>query len=427
MDYDVLIIGTGIAGLYTALNLRDNIRILMITKNKFQDCNSFLAQGGISTSLGINDEKKYISDTLKAGNYHNDTNAVNLLVKKSIENINELVNLGVDFDKSNGNIDYTREGGHSEFRIVHVKDETGKYVTQTLLETVSKKTNVTMLEETKLVDLIVNDNTCYGGILEDCHGTYNVNCKYTVLATGGVGGIFKSTTNIETLTGDGITIALKNHITIKDMEYLQLHPTVLYEPNAKGKRLLLSESLRGEGGIIVNQSGKEFVDSLLPRDVVSTAILKEIENTPDKPYVYLNMTGLSKDFLITRFPFLYKECLKRGYEMEKDLLPISPAHHYCMGGIKVDLYSKTSMDNLYAVGEVSCTGVHGSNRLASNSLLEALVFAKQASENINSKINEINLKEIIETSKEHALDSSDELISFLKGKVDNRYAKLFNC
>lgn len=210
------------------------------------------------------------------------------------------------------------------------------------------------------------------------------------------------------------------------MEYLQLHPTVLYEPSAKGKKLLLSESLRGEGGIILNQNHEEFIDSLLPRDIVSTAILKEIEKTPDTPYVYLDMTKKSKEFLMGRFPFLYNECLKRGYEMDKDLLPIAPAHHYCMGGIKVDLFSRTSMNNLYAVGEASCTGVHGSNRLASNSLLEALVFGKQASENINSKINEIKFKEIIEEPKSYALDSYEELINFLKRKVDNRYAKLFN-
>ena len=427
MNYDVLIVGTGIAGLYTALNLRDDIRILMITKNTFRDCNSYLAQGGISTSLGIFDEKSYFNDTMKAGNYHNDTKAVKLLIKNSIENINNLVEIGVPFDKDNDNLKYTREGGHSKFRIVHVKDETGKYVTETLLNIVSKKNNITMLENTKLVDLICKDNNCYGGVIEHNSVVSTVNSKFTILATGGIGGIFNSTTNIEYLTGDGLNISLKNNIEIKDMEYLQLHPTVLYEPKSKGKKLLLSESLRGEGGIILNQNKDEFIDSLLPRDIVSSAILKEIENTPNKPYVYLDMTKKSKEFLMGRFPFLYNECLKRGFEMDKDLLPIAPAHHYCMGGIKVDLFSRTSMNNLYAVGEASCTGVHGSNRLASNSLLEALVFSKQAAENINSKISEIDFKEIINNLTSYALDSYDELINYLKGKVDNRYAKLFNC
>ena len=427
MNYDVLIVGTGIAGLYTALNLRDDIRILMITKNSFRDCNSYLAQGCISTSLGLFDEENYFNDTVKAGNYHNDTKAVKLLIKNSIENINTLIKLGVPFDKTKEKLNYTREGGHSEFRIVHVKDETGKSVTETLLNIVSKKRNITMLENTALIDLICKDNTCYGGILRDSHRTYKVNSKFTILATGGIGGIFNSTTNVEYLTGDGLNISLKHNIEIKDMEYLQLHPTVLYEPDVKGKKLLLSESLRGEGGIIVNQNKEVFINPLLPRDIVSTSILNEISKTPTNPYVYLDMTKKSKEFLMYRFPFLYNECLKRGYKMDKDLIPIAPAHHYCMGGIKVDLFSRTSMNNLYAVGEASCTGVHGSNRLASNSLLEALVFAKQASENINSKINEIHYKDIIFESESYALDSYDELISYLKRKVDNKYAKLFNC
>ena len=427
MNYDVLIVGTGIAGLYTALNLRDDIRILMITKNSFRDCNSYLAQGGISTSLGLFDEENYFNDTVKAGNYHNDTKAVKLLIKNSIENINTLIKLGVPFDKTKEKLNYTREGGHSEFRIVHVKDETGKSVTETLLNIVSKKRNITMLENTALIDLICKDNTCYGGILRDSHRTYKVNSKFTILATGGIGGIFNSTTNVEYLTGDGLNISLKHNIEIKDMEYLQLHPTVLYEPDVKGKKLLLSESLRGEGGIIVNQNKEVFINPLLPRDIVSTSILNEISKTPTNPYVYLDMTKKSKEFLMYRFPFLYNECLKRGYKMDKDLIPIAPAHHYCMGGIKVDLFSRTSMNNLYAVGEASCTGVHGSNRLASNSLLEALVFAKQASENINSKINEIHYKDIIFESESYALDSYDELISYLKRKVENKYAKLFNC
>ena len=281
MNYDVLIVGTGIAGLYTALNLRDDIRILMITKNSFRDCNSYLAQGGISTSLGLFDEENYFNDTVKAGNYHNDTKAVKLLIKNSIENINTLIKLGVPFDKTKEKLNYTREGGHSEFRIVHVKDETGKSVTETLLNIVSKKRNITMLENTALIDLICKDNTCYGGILRDSHRTYKVNSKFTILATGGIGGIFNSTTNVEYLTGDGLNISLKHNIEIKDMEYLQLHPTVLYEPDVKGKKLLLSESLRGEGGIIVNQNKEVFINPLLPRDIVSTSILNEISYSQD--------------------------------------------------------------------------------------------------------------------------------------------------
>ena len=194
MNYDVLIIGTGIAGLYTALNLREDIRILMITKNKFRDCNSYLAQGGISTSLGTFDEENYIKDTLKAGNYRNNKSAVKLLVKKSIENIDNLVKIGVPFDRNEDKLRYTREGGHSEFRIVHVKDETGKAVMESLLNVVSQKSNVTMLEDTKLLDLITKDNICYGGVLKNKEKTFTVNSKFTILATGGIGGIFNSTT-----------------------------------------------------------------------------------------------------------------------------------------------------------------------------------------------------------------------------------------
>lgn len=427
MNYDVLIVGSGIAGLYTALNLRDDIRILIITKNSLKDCNSYLAQGGISTSLGSFDNESYMNDTLKAGNYHNNVAAVKVLVENSIDNINNLIKLGVPFDTDNSNLRYTREGGHSQFRIVHVKDETGKGVTKTLINKVSQKSNIDIMENTTLMDIIEKDNICYGGILKNQNVVFTVNSKFTVIATGGIGGIFNSTTNIEALTGDGLNIALKHNIEIKDMEYLQLHPTVFYEPNSKGRKLLLSESLRGEGGIILNTNGKAFIDPLLPRDIVSDAILKEIEKTPDTPYVYIDMRSKSKAFLMDRFPYIYKECLKRGYEMDKDLLPIAPAHHYCMGGIKVDLHSRTSMDNLYAVGEASCTGVHGSNRLASNSLLEGLVFSKRAAENINSKITEIPFKEISEIPNEYALDSYDKLIKFLKEKVDSRYAKLFNC
>lgn len=426
MNYDVLIVGSGIAGLYTALNLRDDIRILIITKNSIKDSNSYLAQGGISTSLNSLDNEAYINDTLKAGNYHNNVNAVKVLVENSIKNINNLIKLGVPFDKEKDGLRYTREGGHSQFRIVHVKDETGKGVMETLINSVNKKNNIDIMENTTLIDILEKDNMCFGGILKNVNKIFTVNSKFTVLATGGIGGIFNSTTNVETLTGDGLNIALKHNIQIKDMEYLQLHPTVFYDPNSKGRKLLLSESLRGEGGLIVNHNGSHFIDPLLPRDVVSNAILNEIEKTPDRPYVYIDMTSKSKEFLINRFPFIYKECLKRGYEMDKDLLPIAPAHHYCMGGITVDLYSRTSMNNLYAVGEASCTGVHGSNRLASNSLLEGLVFGKRAAENINSKTNEINFKEIIDIPNNYALDSYDELIKFLKEKVDTRYAKLFN-
>ncbi len=436
--YDVLIIGTGVAGLFTACNLKDDLKVLMITKNKLRDCNSYLAQGGISTLRNIQDKEAFIEDTLKAGNYKNEIEAVTQIVENSTDIINRLLKLGVEFDKDFHELNYTREGGHSKFRIVHSKDETGKEVVNKLIDHVTKKDNITILEEATLLDIIQYKNKCIGGIIEHCGEIITINAKATVLATGGIGGIFNSTTNVETITGDGLSIALKHNIPMKDISYLQLHPTVLYEENIKGRKLLLSESLRGEGGVIRSISGEKFVNPLLPRDIVSGEILKEINSTPETPYVFLDMTNKSKEFLTNRFPYIYGECLKRGYKMEEDLLPIAPAHHYCMGGIKVDLYSRTSMKNLYAIGEVSCTGVHGNNRLASNSLLEALVFSTKAAEDINlvvyetgdklsgelvEKINRKGIKGVKNINKEYKY----KFISYLKRKVNGEYVKLFNC
>lgn len=436
--YDVLIIGTGIAGLYTACNLNSNLKVLVITKNKLRDCNSYLAQGGISTLRDIEDKDAFIDDTLRAGNYKNKVEAVTQLVENSTDNIKKLLDIGVDFDKDSSNLNYTREGGHSKFRIVHAKDETGKEVIEKLIKYVVNKNNITLLEEAELLDIIEYKNRCIGGVIEHNSEIITVNAKATVIATGGIGGIFNSTTNFETITGDGLSIALKHNISIKDISYLQLHPTVLYEDKVRGRKLLLSESLRGEGGVIRNISGEKFVNPLLPRDIVSREILKEIYKTPQTPYVFLDMTSKSKEFLINRFPYIYNECLKRGYRMEKDLVPIAPAHHYCMGGIQVNLNSRTSMKNLYAVGEVSCTGVHGSNRLASNSLLEGLVFSEKAAKHINLNITSEEDKlsgELVERINLKAINNvkiiNEEyqyrFISYLKGKVNGEYVKLFNC
>lgn len=436
--YDVLIIGTGIAGLYTACNLNSNLKVLVITKNKLRDCNSYLAQGGISTLRDIEDKDAFIDDTLRAGNYKNKVEAVTQLVENSTNNIKKLLDIGVDFDKDSSNLNYTREGGHSKFRIVHAKDETGKEVIEKLIKYVVNKDNITLLEEAELLDIIQYKNRCIGGVIEHNSEIITVNAKATVIATGGIGGIFNSTTNFETITGDGLSIALKHNISIKDISYLQLHPTVLYEDKVRGRKLLLSESLRGEGGVIRNISGEKFVNPLLPRDIVSREILKEIYKTPQTPYVFLDMTSKSKEFLINRFPYIYNECLKRGYRMEKDLVPIAPAHHYCMGGIQVNLNSRTSMKNLYAVGEVSCTGVHGSNRLASNSLLEGLVFSEKAAKHINLNITSEEDKlsgELVERINLKAINNvkiiNEEyqyrFISYLKGKVNGEYVKLFNC
>lgn len=416
---DVLIVGTGVAGVYSALNLDKNLNVLLICKEGLNDCNSYLAQGGISTALNKDDIPSYINDTFSAGNFKNDTDAVETLVSESRENIQRLIDLGVNFDKnSDGSFNYTREGGHGTFRIVHIKDETGKFLMNTLYKELETRDNIEVMEHCTLVDITKSDEKCTGGICTYNDETIQIHSKCTILATGGLGGLFTSTTNFPSLTGDGLAIALKNNITIKDINYLQLHPTVLYEKDSVGKRLLLSESLRGEGGKLKNLNGNEFVDSLKPRDVVSNAILKEIEKTPDRPYVYLDLTHLKKDFLQTRFPFLYNQCLEKGYSMEKDLLPVSPAHHYAMGGIKINLYGETSLKQLYALGETACTGVHGSNRLASNSLLEGIVFGYRCAHKINDQLYSFNTT---------TYPSRESLVKFLKERVDENYVKLLNC
>ena len=415
---DVLVVGSGIAGVYTALNLNENLKIILVTKEGLKDCNSYLAQGGISTLIDNEDIDLYIEDTMRAGNYKNDKKAVKVLVKESRDNIKRLLDLKVNFDRDEkGDLSYTREGGHSVFRIAHIKDETGKFIMESLYGELHKRHNIEVIENCKLIDIIKKNNECLGGLCNYNDENLQIHSKATILATGGIGGLFTSTTNNACLTGDGISIALKNDVNIKDMNYLQLHPTVLYEVESRGKRLLLSESLRGEGAVIRNLEGEEFIDSLKPRDVVAKAILREISKTPDKPYVYLDATALDKDFLTNRFPFLYNECLKKGYRMERDMLPISPAHHYLMGGVKVNLDGETNLKGLYALGETACTGVHGNNRLASNSLLEAVVFGYRCAE----KINEELYNEITE------YPSENELITFLKERIDDSYVKLLNC
>lgn len=402
INSDVLIVGTGIAGMYTALNLDKNLDIVMITKSTLEECNSYLAQGGISTARDEKDKDLFIEDTLKAGNYKNDIKAVEVLASESLSNIQELINLGVEFDKKNGFLDYTREGAHSVNRIVHCADKTGEKVSGALLKQIIKRKNIRIYENTTLIDLIDKNNICFGGIATNEENIVNIYAKNTILSTGGIGGLFKNSTNQRTLTGNGIAIALRKCIDVKDLNYIQFHPTGLYENKTEGKRFLISESLRGEGAKLVNINGERFVDELLPRNIVSKAILEE-ENKTNSKYVYLDITHMPKEFIIKRFPLIYSECKSRNLDITKEKIPVTPVQHYFMGGIKVDCYSRTSMENLFACGEVSCTGVHGANRLASNSLLEALVFSKRAANTINNNIRNINLK-------------------FIDKQMDNKYA-----
>lgn len=388
-DTEVLIIGAGVAGLYFALNLHSSIKVTIVTKEALGVCNSSLAQGGISTRKDINDTETYIEDTLRAGSYRNDLNAVKILVEESNENINKLLDFKVPFDKEAGNLHYTREGAHSIFRIVHCKDQTGKVVTDTLIKRIKEKENVEILEHINIVDLLSINNTCYGAVGIDTkkNSIIRFYSKETVIASGGLGGIFKNSTNEREIKGLSLSLGVKHNIEMQDIEFIQFHPTSLYEEN-RSKKFLISESLRGEGGKLLNSDNKRFIDELLPRNVVSRAILEEEKKT-EKPYVFLDMTHVGEDFIKNRFPGIYSVCLEKGIDITREKIKVTPAQHYFMGGLKVDTLSRTSMKNLFAVGEASCTGVHGENRLASNSLLEALVFSKRGAEFVNENIHKV--------------------------------------
>lgn len=389
IEADVLIIGTGISGLYTALHLREDLKILLLTKAKKEESNTYLAQGGIAVAKGKEDIEVHIEDTMKAGKYKNKPEAVRVLVEESMENIPELLDLGVQLDRENGELAYTKEAAHSTNRIIHAKDETGKAVAEAFLKAAEQRKNITIMEDTYMLDLLTKGKQCCGAIAFQNEEQMNIFAKVVVLATGGVGGIFKNSTNQRHIKADGIYVALKHDIQLKDLEYIQFHPTAFYDENQGKRRFLISESLRGEGGKLTNIRGERFVDELLPRDIVAEAILREMEKTKAS-YVYLDISVLSPEYIMNRFPGIYRECLKAGVDITKQKIPVSPAQHYFMGGIDVDLNCKTTMDCLYAVGETSCTGVHGANRLASNSLLEGLVFSKRAAREINEDIDKIS-------------------------------------
>lgn len=393
MKTDVLIVGSGVAGLYCALNIDNSKKVTVISKSKVENNNTYLAQGGISTALDEEDIKPFVEDTLKAGRYKNRVEAVEVLAEESIENISQIVEeYGMPLDKVDGKIDYTREGAHRVNRIVHSKDNTGEIVFKTLYKEVLKRNNIEIIEDASLIDIISENNACVGARIYKDEKEIHVFSKATVLATGGIGGLFKNSTNQRHLTGDGIAIALKNNIEIENLKYIQIHPTAFYEENSNGRRMLISESLRGEGAVLRNKAGERFVDELLPRDVVSHAIFEQMKKD-NSEYVYLDATHLGEEYLKNRFTFIYNGCLEKGVNIGKEMIKVSPAQHYFMGGIHVDLDSKTTMDNLYAVGEVSCTGVHGANRLASNSLLEGLVFSKRAAQSINRTISDDEIDE----------------------------------
>ena len=380
---DVVIIGSGVAGLTCALSLDRKLKIILLTKKKLKDSNSYLAQGGISVCRGKNDREEYIEDTLIAGHYKNNRKAVEILVDESEEAIKTLIENGVKFTGDEKGLFYTREGGHRKFRILYCEDQTGKYIMESLIEKVLERDNIKIIEDCEFLDIIEKENHCLG-VLAKKEEVFSIKSKFTVLATGGIGGIYENTTNFSHIKGDGVAAAIRHNIEIKDISYIQIHPTTFYKKE-KERKFLISESVRGEGAILLNQKLERFTDELKPRDKVTSAILEEMKKERSE-YEWLDFSTIKLD-IKERFPNIYDHLIKNGINPYKDKVPIVPAQHYTMGGIKVDINSKTSMKNLYAIGEVACTGVHGQNRLASNSLLESVVFGKRASYSIIDENN----------------------------------------
>ncbi|ALT83465.1 L-aspartate oxidase [Streptococcus infantarius] len=390
MKTNVLIVGSGCSGLYTALNLPQELHITIISKDTLEHSDSFLAQGGICMLKDESDYDSFFEDTLRAGHYKNNKISVDLMIKSSPDVIKDLIGYGVDFQRDeNGNLAFTREGAHSDKRILFYQDTTGKEITSRLLAAVKKLPNVTLIEHTCLLDIMEEDNRCYGGVARLENGDLEkITADVTVLASGGVGGLYKNSTNFKHLTGDALAISLKHNIELKDMSYVQIHPTTLYKENPKERSFLISESVRGEGALLYDKNMNRFVDELQPRDVVAQAILKQMEKD-GTDHVWEDLRTIPKKELEEHFPNILAHCREAGYDPFTECIPVVPAQHYFMGGIKVNYHSKTSMDFLYAVGETACNGVHGQNRLASNSLLESLVFAKRAAKDLVAKYESV--------------------------------------
>ena len=387
LNYDVVIVGTGVSGLYAAISLSEKSKILMICKEAKEECDSMLAQGGICVMRDENDYDDFFEDTMRAGHYENKKESVDIMIRSSRSIIDHLLELGVRLEKNeDGSLKYTREGAHSRPRICFHADITGKEITETLQRHVKTLPNVTIMEYTTMKDLLVENGECCGVVAKNSvneEHILHIHAKDTILATGGIGGLYEHSTNYPSLTGDGLEAAKNHGVALEHLDYVQIHPTSLYKEEA-GRSFLISESARGEGAILLNHKKERFVDELLPRDVVTKAILQEMEKEGTK-HVWLSFENIPEKTIQEHFPNIYKTCLEAGYDLTKEPIPVVPAQHYFMGGIHVDSDSKTTMEHLYAVGETSCNGVHGKNRLASNSLLESLVFAQRAAKKINEE------------------------------------------
>ena len=391
-SYDVIVAGAGIAGLHLALCLDKHISVLILSKNNLLINNTSLAQGGVAAVLDRQDdnEELHFEDTMVAGGFTNNREAVRVLVDNGPENVLGLLKYGVEFDKkSDGRIDLTLEGGHSRRRIAHHSDSTGYELETRLVSAAASRQNMDILQSSALLRLSKENDRFHAGILSDGK-LLTFTCGAFVMATGGVGQVYKYSTNSAIATGDGIYLASKIGAAVRNLNLVQFHPTA-FAGEAVHQRFLISESVRGEGGVLLNCEGNRFMHNydsrleLAPRDVVSKAIISEAQRLGSEDF-YLDITAKKPHFVKNRFPGIYAKCLEHGIDITKDKIPIFPCHHYLMGGINVDTYARTSIKGLYAVGECAHTGVHGNNRLASNSLLEALVFSRRAASDITENL-----------------------------------------
>ena len=382
---ETLVIGAGAAGLNCALHLPAGSDVLVVCKGGLKESDSFLAQGGICVLHDEGDAESYFEDTMRAGHYENDPATVRCMIEHSRATIDELISFGVRFAREeNGELAYTREGAHSRPRIVFHADCTGREITARLLSAAQKRTNIELRPYTTMVDLLFAEDGCCGAVLRD-NRTHELTLVYagnTVLATGGVGGLFAHSTNYRILTGDGVGAAVFHGVAADHLDYVQIHPTTLYA-KGRGRRFLISESVRGEGAHLLNAAGERFVDELLPRDVVTAAIRREMAREGSE-YVRLDLSSVrgGERTLEKHFPGILRRLSKEGLRVPEEPVPVVPAQHYFMGGVRSDLSGRTTAPHLYAVGETCCNGVHGKNRLASNSLLEAIIFARRAAEDI---------------------------------------------
>ncbi len=403
--YKVVIVGCGVAGLYCALQFPQDIDILLISKKELTLSNSSLAQGGVAAVLcpEHDDFKLHIADTLIAGKYKNNLSAIEVLVTQGPEDVLTLRDMGVNFDLDHdGHLLMTLEAGHSRHRIVHHKDSTGREITNTLIREVKKRSNIDIVENSTVFEVDPVSKGFYVSIIEN-EEIKTIYTNYCILATGGIGRVYEYTTNSAISTGDGITIAYEIGATIKHLSRVQFHPTAFASDNDR-ERFLISEAVRGEGAILLNSDSEQFAykydkrGHLAPRDVVSNAIVQESRITKNDKF-YLDITHKDPEFIKNRFPTIYSRCLEEGIDITKDKIPVYPCQHYLMGGVDVDLNAKTSISKLYAIGECAHTGVHGANRLASNSLLEALVFSRRASQSILKEISKETISDFIEVDK----------------------------